>query len=321
MKRWSLAELEPFWKDLEALADASPGADPWCSAPDWLFPVHAAFAPESEPILLGDPKTGIALLARYPSTETNTIAGLEPLWGFASPAIGPQRFEVLIQAFDELRRDLDWSHAVLPGIPANRATIAALATELESHGEISVGEGITRQLADLSQGPRPWWARRSSKFRNQLRKATEHAAQEGVEYETITDQIGLFDRLLDIEARSWKGQAEDGITSPAMSHFYRAMITRLADRGRLQATIAIKDGLDVGFIVGGVRNGRYRGMQLSYATEVKELSLGHVLQLYEIQRLPAEVDVHTYDLGMDMEYKRRWSDISSSSATLVIRRT
>lgn len=321
MQSWTLPELEPHWRELEALADATPGADPWCSGPDWLFPVHEAFAPESQPILMGDPQHGMALLARYHSPENTTIAGLEPLWGFASPAVGPDHYEVLVNAFEVLSQDRDWAHAVLPGIPANQAIIGALASRFAPHGEVAVSEGITRQLADLRGGPRKWWARRSSKFRNQLRKATEVAAEQGVEYETITNPIGLFDRLLAIEARSWKGQAEDGITSPTMSHFYRAMIDRLGDRDRLQATIATQRGTDVGFIVGGVRNGRYRGLQLSYSEEVQELSLGHILQLYEIQRLPAEMGVHTYDLGMDMDYKRRWSDTATSSATLVIRRS
>jgi len=320
MQRWTLAELEPYWKELEALADQTPGADPWCSAPDWLFPVHAAFAPESEPILVGNPATGMALLARYVGEASATIAGLEPLWGFASTAIGPNHLDVLVEAFSVLHADPNWDQAVLPGFPDDPGTMESVAVKLAPYGEIAFSEGITRQLADLKQGPRPWWGRRSSKFRNQLRKATEAAAEEGVTYETVTDAAGLFDRLLAIEARSWKGQAADGITSPTMSHFYRAMIERLGHRGRLQATIASREGSDVGFIVGGVRNGRYRGLQLSYTEDVQHLSLGHVLQLYEIQRLPAETGVHTYDLGMDMEYKKRWADGSTSSTTLVIRR-
>lgn len=320
MQRWTLAELEPFWKELEALADVTPGADPWCSAPDWLFPVRAAFAPDAEPILLGDPLTGMALLAKYSAPDSVTIAGLEPLWGFASVAIGANHVDVLVQALSVLHEDESWHNAILPGFPTDEEFQRKLAARLAPHGQISVSEGITRQLADLREGPRPWWARRSGKFRNQLRKATEAAAEEGIQYKTITEARGLFDRLLAIEERSWKGQAEDGITSPTMSHFYRSMIDRLGQRGRLQATIATKEDADVGFIVGGVRNGRYRGLQLSYTEEVQHLSLGHVLQLYEVQRLPAEMGVHTYDLGMDMDYKKRWADYATSSSTLVIQR-
>lgn len=321
MRRWSLAELEPYWRDLESLADQTSHADPWCSAPDWLFPVHDAFAPEAEPLLFGDPTEGMALLARYETSETRTISGLEPLWGFASPAVGPDHFDVLVSAFEIMSDDPDWSHAVLPAIPMDKEMIIGLASRLAAFGEVALAEGITSQIVDLSEGPQPWWARRSRRFRNQLHKATVQAAESGVQYDTVTSSVGLFERLLDIEANSWKGKAQDGITSPAMGQFYRTMIDRLGSRSRIQATIAVKDGLDVGFIVGGVRNGRYRGLQLSYVEEVRELSLGHILQLYEIQRLRAEVGVHTYDLGMDMEYKRRWADYPSSSATLVIRRS
>ena len=320
MRRWDLSELEDHWVALEALTDQTVGADPWCSAPDWLFPVHQAFAPEAEPILLGDPGTGMALLARYAGEDTSTIAGIEPLWGFACPAIGPNHYQTLVDAFDHLQDDPDWSQAVIPGIAADQRVISALAAALSVHGEVGLTEGITRQLADISGGPRPWWDRRSSRFRGQLRRATEHAAATGVNYQTITSSVGLFDRLLNIEKRSWKGKADDGITSSSMSQFYRSMIDRLGERDRLQATIAVLEGEDVGFIVGGVRNGRYRGLQLSYTEEVRELSLGHILQLYEIQRLGAEAGAHTYDLGMDMEYKRRWADHAVTTATLVIRR-
>ncbi len=307
--------------ELEALADASPHTDPWCSGPDWLFPVHRAFAPEAEAILLGDPNDGMALLARYETPEATVIGGLEPLWGFASPAIGATHFDVLVSAIDILALDRDWSHAVLPAIPFDRELILSLAARLEYLGTVSLGEGITRQLADLSEGAAPWWERRTRRFRNQLRKARELADDHGLVYETVTDHAGLFDRMLKIEARSWKGQDDDGITSPSMSAFYREMIDRLGTRSRLEATIATMDGADVGFIFGGIRNGQYRGLQLSYAQEVQSLSLGHLLQLHEIQRLTTAAGVHTYDLGMDMEYKRRWADYASSSATLVIRRS
>jgi Acetyltransferase (GNAT) domain len=75
----------------------------------------------------------------------------------------------------------------------------------------------------------------------------------------------------------------------------------------IRLSVARLDGADVGFILGGVIDGRYRGLQLSFAQSVRALSIGNLLQLHEIRSLCSE-GVHTYDLGMDMEYKRAWSD-------------
>jgi Acetyltransferase (GNAT) domain len=75
----------------------------------------------------------------------------------------------------------------------------------------------------------------------------------------------------------------------------------------IRLRVARLNGADVGFILGGVINGRYRGFQLSFAQSVRTLSVGNLLQLHEIRSLCSE-GLHTYDLGMDMEYKRAWSD-------------
>ncbi len=79
------------------------------------------------------------------------------------------------------------------------------------------------------------------------------------------------------------------------------------DGNGIRLSVAHLDGVDVGFILGGVIDGRYRGFQLSFTQSVRTLSVGNLLQLHEIKRLCSE-GVHTYDLGMDMEYKRAWSD-------------
>jgi CelD/BcsL family acetyltransferase involved in cellulose biosynthesis len=88
----------------------------------------------------------------------------------------------------------------------------------------------------------------------------------------------------------------------------------------LRISVAQLDGADVGYILGGVRNGRYRGLQLSYVESAQHLSVSHLLQLSEIKQL-CENGVDTYDMGMDMEYKRRWSDQEETSVVLVLDRT
>ncbi|NNE94572.1 MAG: GNAT family N-acetyltransferase, partial [Acidimicrobiales bacterium] len=194
-------------------------------------------------------------------------------------------------------------------------TVRALSTI----GTVYRAEGIERCVADMSRGVEPWLARRSARFRQRWRRRRRDAANAGIEIETVASSDGLMDRFLEIEAAGWKGEAAEGITSPGMQATYREMIDRLAANDRLRAAIATQDSNDVGFILGGVRSGVYRGLQLSYAESVAQLEVGHLLQSHEIERLGDAV--HTYDLGMDMEYKRRWADEVRSTVVVIVHRS
>ena len=178
-------------------------------------------------------------------------------------------------------------------------------------------EGIVRQVLDLDGDADRWLGRRSSRFRRQMRRLARQAYDAGIEFQDLTESDGLLDRLVAIERRGWKGREANGITSPEMRHFYSEMVARLGPRKRLRATIATQNGHDVAFILGGVRGSMYRGLQLSYVESVRDLSLGHVLQLREIHAL-AQLGIATYDLGMDMDYKKRFADRSVPSITLVL---
>lgn len=130
----------------------------------------------------------------------------------------------------------------------------------------------------------------------------------------------LFERLMSIEYRSWKGQEGSGITSIEMSAMYESMIARLVVQGRLAAHVAVVDGSDVGYILGGIRSRRYRGLQLSYCDDARELSVGNLLQDHQLRLLDSLDLADTYDLGMDFDYKRRWADHRETSLTLVVHR-
>ncbi len=315
-----LLDIERRWSDLESLADRTPGIDPWCSGPDWIFPSHRAFGPEGVPIILDAPGVGVALLAQYERVDgPPVIAGLEPLWGFACPLLtsDPAAFGEVVAA--NLHDLPDWSTIVLPGLPLDGQLARAFAGPLRALGEIRAATGISRQVADLSDGDDAWLAKRSARFRRNLRRAQRHAEDVGLEITNVSEDPAVFERCRQIEGASWKGQDGDGIVAPEMGEFYRMMIERLQIRGRLRASIATLDGKDVGFIFGGVRGRRYRGLQLSFSESVRELSVSHLLQRQEIKAL-ADAGAAVYDLGMDMEYKRRWADREEGSLALIIDR-
>ncbi len=325
VKQLAASAAEERWCDLEEAVDATPAVDPWCSGPDWVLPVASAFAPEAEPLVLEADGAGFALLARHPVQSTgDIIAGLEPLWGFAAPIIGTDLPQVSQELASWLGSQQGWDRLVLPGLPDDGDLVRTLAYHLQENGQLGIAVGITRQIINLSDGVDAWLQRRRPAFRRNLRNADRKGSEAGLSIVQLDPSAStssdLFSRLLTIERQSWKGQASDGIASQEMGAFYQKLIQRLAKRSRLRISVAQLDGADVGYILGGVRNGRYRGLQLSYVESAQHLSVSHLLQLSEIKQL-CENGVDTYDMGMDMEYKRRWSDQEETSVVLVLDRT
>ncbi len=317
-------EVEAAAARIEEVLDRTPEIDRWCSGPDWVLPVHAGFAPDADRLLFRgrDGVEGYALLARYELEDgTSMVAGLEPLWGFATPVFGPD-IEAVAGALRAVLDGLTWDVLVLPGIPppGGPASFAVrLARALGPLGELRVGEGIVRQVADLGEGPDAWLARRSNRFRRNLRRAGRLAEETGLRIVDARHDPEAVERIMGVERRSWKAREDSGLTSPEMAATYEAMVRRLAGQGRLRLGIAVLDGTDVGYILGGVRGRTYRGLQLSFAATVGSLSVGHLLQRWQIESLASE-GVARYDLGMDMDYKRRWADRAEASLTLVIHR-
>lgn len=359
MRQLSLEELKALWVRVEAAVDATPDIDPWCTGPDWSLSVNAGFGSANERLLLeAAGGAGYALLARYETSRgTGFYGGLEPLWGFGAPIFGPDPAEVVDQLVDHLRQRTDWKALYLPGMPADLIpeppdvdresdadTISpspftmTVAEGLARLGPTRLIEGIVRQVADLSDGHEAWSARRSSRFRRNLRQARRRADEVGVIIEDVSTDPGLLDRLMAIEVRSWKGREGSGITTLEMSTMYRTMIERLGERGRLAAHVARLDAGrersdgrkrsdedDIGYILGGIRNRRYRGLQLSFVQDRGDLSIGNLLQDHQLRALgepgpDGRPIALTYDLGMDFDYKRRWADGAEPSVVIVVNR-
>lgn len=340
MHQLSLEELDERSTEVEAAVDATPGIDRWCSGPDWIIPVNRGFAPVCDRLLLASPADdGFALFARYEGHDGDPIlSGLEPLWGFGAPIVGAT--DTVDRAVATLATVDGWRTIVLPGVPppdelrstgADRGAVReprpdsptmATAIALSRLGRVGFAEGITRQVADLGDGYDAWLARRSQRFRRNLRKAAVAAERVGVAFTDVAAEPDLFARIMAIEHRSWKGREGSGITSLEMSTMYRLMIDRLAARGRLLAHVATIDGEDVGYILGGLRARRYRGLQISYVDDapIEHLSIGNLLQDHQLRLLDADHLADAYDLGMDFDYKRRWADRAETSLTIVVHR-
>lgn len=315
-------QSEPDTATWEAAVDVTAGIDRWCSGPDWVEPARRAFTPTSEPIVLGG-NDGLAMLSlQGGGGRPLTIAGREQAWGFACPMLTatPDR---LAETVIEQLAVLDWQHLVLPGFPPTGSLLQAFGTRLGRLAKPQAHWGIERQVARLDDGFDAWLARRPPKFRRNLRNATRRADEAALRFEDLDISAlgheGIYRRLVAVEERSWKGPGGVGINEGAAKNFYLGVFERLANEDRLRATVASIGDLDVGYIVGGIRDNRYRGLQLSYDQGQRHLSIGHLLQLREIE-LVDSLGVAAYDLGMDMPYKNRWADEAEPSIVLAVER-
>src|SRR6185295_4564657 len=108
-----------------------------------------------------------------------------------------------------------------------------------------------------------------------------------------------------------------GIVTGPMHTFYQLMLPRLCARGQQRTMFAQKGGLDLGYILGAVFEGEYRGLQFSYDDEHAHLGLGGLLQYHQIVDL-CEEGVARYDLGTEMDYKRRWAEDVMETEMLVL---
>ena len=298
----------------DALVDRTDGIDRFCSSTDWIVPLHRCFG--TGPVVLeraGD-RAALALAVLPGSPGGRLLCGLDPMWGYACPVVGPDPVAgaELVATVLRARRGRI-AGVVLTGIAPGGPLAAAVARRLGRH-VAGHGEPVGRRIARLDDGLDGYLARRPRTFRRNARNATRRAGEAGVVFEWCdggdTDPVGLVERAVRAERRSWKGRQDSGLGDPAFARFYREMAAGLADAGegrRLRAGFAVLDGHDAGYILGAVRDDRYRGLQLAYAAEAGRLSLGNLLQLGQMERLAAEGVTH-YDLGQDMAYKEVWSD-------------
>ena len=321
----SLAELEAQAGEIERLALATPDIDAFCSSPSWILPAAAALMPPSEPFLFRAEAGFLATCLRV-HEEVRVLEPLEAMWGLASPLVGSQP-EPLAAAAVEVFRSLEstWDALILTGLMADSALLQALVVRLGSRYRIMLGPETIRHVASLAGGADGFLARRTRGTRKSLRQSERRAAGAAITFAEAEarDAAGadrLFERILAVEQKSWKGRAQIGLDTPGMREFYQLMARRLAVAGRLRVLFARRgDEEDVGYVLGAVFGDTYRGLQFAFDDRFRAVGLGNLSQLEQVRRL--EPAIVRYDLGTGGDYKRAWAeDVVTSVALIAVER-
>lgn len=318
--------MEPV--DLDALADefdrevaVTPAIDRFCSSAAWILAAGAALMPPRAPFAFQGRHGFLAAARGVHPAGFPYIEPLELAWGLAAPLIGRDPQALVDEVVPLLASRRDWQLAIFAGLTVAGPQRRALDATLPARWERRRGQPTVRFVASLEGGLDGFLSRRSRELRKSLRKSERAAAAEGITFEPVrTAEAGataLYDRIQAVEGSSWKAHESVGISQGPMRAFYAAMLPRLCRLGQQRTIFARKDDRDVGYVLGAVASGEYRGLQFSYDDSLAHLGIGSLLQLHQIHELCAE-GVSRYDLGTEMDYKRRWAEETMETEMLVV---
>ncbi len=296
------------------------GIDPYCSSTDWILPFHASFTPQS-PLHIWQQNESFVVLSQSLTGQGKKIfSSVDSMWGFAAALVGEGSPLMLGSVCrDRLRQ----GHLILYGLPNDRMFLAAIASQTAATHRAFMLNPVSRCVASLHGGMEGFLSRRSSKFRINARKAAKRTAAAGVRFRCIDQApldsvLSLYNRLVAIEGRSWKGRSGEGADKPPMKDFYQRMFERIGPAGLLRVIVAELDGLQIGYLHGACVKNRFRGLQFSFDDRYRALSLGNTLQLKMLEWLCRE-KVETYDLGMTVPYKKKWAELEHQTLTVYLR--
>jgi len=309
--------VEPI--DIAAVADdfdcevaATPAIDRFCSSSAWILSASAALMPPRSPYSFHSTSGYFAAMRGIHSAGFPYVEPIELAWGLAAPLIGrdPEALAAEVVALLAARRD--WQVVMLAGMTADGPQRRSLDRLLPTRWERRQGTPTVRYVASLDGGLDGFLARRSRDLRKSLRKSLRAASQAGVTFTSVRatsadDAAALYARIQRTEAASWKARDGVGIAAGPMRAFYELMLPRLCAHRQQRTVFATAGDRDIGYILGAVFEGEYRGLQFSYDAEHAELGVGGLLQYHQIEELCAE-GIARYDLGTEMDYKRRWAE-------------
>ena len=186
-------------------------------------------------------------------------------------------------------------------------------------------EVLAQCSASLQDGVDGWLSRRSSNFRAKLKKARRkgnHFKFERHQPQSLSEAVSLYQRMLAIEEKSWKGIDHCGMAESPSREFYGKLITELSKSGNAKVIIAKDENKDIGFIFGSCLGPYYRGQQFSFDQKYAKYSLGNLMQFEKIVWL-CENDIKHYDMGPitgpRMAYKEHWTEEKRSMCTWLLK--
>lgn len=297
----------------DALAAATPDVDPFCTASPWIASAWEAFHADAEPLVRCVGDSCVALVrGNSPGIGPYLMPG-EGVWALAAPVVGLDGDENAARLYETVT---DGGHgaafALLTGFVPRSRTLRALLRRFRHHRGRLV-DPVVRHVASLEGGQEGFLSRRTRKFRANLRRIDRRAEEWGASTRVLVldtpGAVGLaYERAMAIEERSWKTAAGNGVSRGPMRGFTRGVLTRSVAAGDSALFVFVQhEGRDIGYLHGVLRDGYFRGLQMSFDDAFRARSVGNLLQWRAIGAL-CDAGASRYDLGSTLPYKERWSE-------------
>lgn len=318
-------DILKLWNRL-ALAHDHP--DPVCCSPDWQLAWLETAKPQSRLIWSASGESLAIFAMDSHGSQSMVLWPPESGWCFGCNLLGYEAPGLLESILDYLSLRLRGVpvFSVLGGIAEEGEQIRSIGRYFGSFCHFRLLERNKNMTASLAGSLDGWLGRRSGNCRAKLKKALLAGKKQEIVFERhipAEEEVDLlYQRMLAIERKSWKGIQNCGITESPSREFYHALIKRLARRGGCRVIFATRNGEDVGYIFGSTLGKIYRGQQFSYAQSLAALSLGNQLQYQTVAWL-CEDGFERYDMGPGdsekMAYKVHWAEQPQAGVVLLMK--
>lgn len=242
-------------------------------------------------------------------------------WGTSYGPIGPHPTATLVAGFRHIEvTPRDWDIFELDGIDREHTDKGRTPRALEHVGFHNVEEqhGMVPQV-DCSEGWDAYWASRTSKHRNNVRRINKKLEELGdlryVRYRPAGSAHGdddprwdLYDTCVELSERSWQGDSTTGTTlsHDSIRSFLRDTHLAAVQRGAADMNLLYLNDRPIAFGYNYHYNGYVYGLRMGFDAEATKLGAGTAM-LYRALQDSCERGDQIYDLGAGyFNAKRKW---------------
>jgi CelD/BcsL family acetyltransferase involved in cellulose biosynthesis len=297
---------------------------------EWFSCCWRAVGPERRPEILvvedsGMPVAFVPLVRRRERLRGLPVRTLGFLTAPDTPVadiVGSPMPGVLGWIFDYLRCRRDWDVLRLEKLAANSPTLDALEQGTFRGFQWRRAGVLASPYLALTGGWESFYAAKSPRFKKTLRNNQNRLKRMGQvaveEHRSVDSTSPLFAEIVELTARSWKGERRLAIaTMPRMREFFTELTQRASARGWLAVWILRLDGRPIAMEYHIVAGGVAHALRADFDLAFEELSPGSALNHAIAQALFARGDLHEYDMGPGLNpYKLRWATGLRETVTL-----
>jgi CelD/BcsL family acetyltransferase involved in cellulose biosynthesis len=231
--------------------------------------------------------------------------------------------DALVAALGELPWQLLWLDDVpldAPHWKEFRRAVARAGVPMDCREQFRVG---WIEINDDWQACQKRWSRRHRQemARSARRLADRGAVRLGIQSQLAPEEVGPWlQRGLEIEDRSWKGQAGTSVLrTPGMFNFFRRQAEQLACWGELELCWLSVDEEPIAFAYGATAKGVFHSFKVGYDPRHGGCSPGQLLRYCMLERFHAEPGRRAIDcMGPLSDAHRRWRPVEYGVGRVVV---